>query len=76
MQVYDLLDKVLEKVNDMESYYFTDEDDVINTLDGIIICGNVENASYLVYTDEHFCEKCDFIVDHYGTLHYCYKIEE
>lgn len=76
MQVYDLLDKVLESVNDMETYFFDNEEDVINTLGGILICGEVESSSYLVVTDRHIEEKCDFIVDEYGTYHFGYKIEE
>ncbi len=75
MDIFDLLEKVVATTNDMETYFFNDEDDVINTLGGIIICGEVENHSYLVTTDEHLEEKCDFVVYDCGTLLYAYKIE-
>ena len=76
MNVYDLLEKVCYTCDDKETYFFENEEDVVNTLGGILICGNInEPASYLV-TGEHFNEKCDLVVEVYGDHQYCYKIEE
>lgn len=76
MHIYDLLDKVLETCKDKEICFFENDDEVIKTLGGILICGNVdEPATYLV-TGEHFFEKCDLVVEAYGDIQYCYKVEE
>lgn len=76
MNVYDLLDKVCETCNDKTTYFFENEEEVVNTLGGILICGEVNGpASYLV-TGEHFEEKCDLVIEAYGDIQYAYLIEE
>lgn len=77
MYIYDLLTEVLEKTNDLNSYYFESEEDALASLGGFVICGEIEPASYLVATDKYLTEdnKCDAIIYDCGTLQYLYKIE-
>lgn len=76
MNTYELLDKVLYKVQDMNIYFFYNEEDVEKTIGGRLLCGNVlENREYLVTSEPLEDCTCDFIFGFYNEYNFGYLVE-